>query len=303
MTWTIVALYRFVAIPDLAALRAHLFEFAETRGIFGTLLLASEGINGTVAGPDAAIGELVDELDRTLNVRKGEVKFSTARERPFARLKVRIRPEIITMRAPEADPTRQVGTYVEPKDWNALLADPDVLVIDTRNRYETRVGTFENAVDPEIDSFTEFKDFVKERLDPARQPKVAMFCTGGIRCEKASSFMLAHGFEEVFHLKGGILQYLEDVPAEESRWSGECYVFDGRTAVGHELKQTAEWGRCFGCGSPVTVEEQADSAFEPGVSCPHCIDRLTPERASALRMRQTQMSRAGAQKSVEDPLP
>ncbi|ALN73016.1 rhodanese-related sulfurtransferase [Aureimonas sp. AU20] len=290
MTWTIVALYRFVAIPDLPALRAHLFDFAKARDIYGTLLLAGEGINGTVAGTQGAITDLVDELDRTLGVRQGEVKFSTADARPFARLKVRIRPEIITMRAPEADPTKQVGTYVEPKDWNALLADPDVVVIDTRNRYETRVGTFETAVDPEIDSFTEFKSFVHEKLDPTRQPKVAMFCTGGIRCEKASSFMLAHGFSEVFHLKGGILQYLEDVPASESRWQGECYVFDSRTAVGHELEQTAQWGRCFGCGEPVTVEEQADSAYEPGVSCPHCIDRLTPERAYALRMRQSQMT-------------
>lgn len=300
MIWTIVALYRFVSIADLPSLRSHLFDFAEARGIRGTLLLAGEGINGTVAGAKPAIEELVDELHRHLGVRQGEVKFSTASEQPFARLKVRIRPEIITMRAPEADPTRQVGTYVEPKDWNALLADPDVVVIDTRNRYETRVGTFETAIDPEIDSFTEFKDFVKDKLDPERQPKVAMFCTGGIRCEKASSFMLAHGFSQVFHLKGGILQYLEDVPAADSRWSGECYVFDGRTAVGHDLKQTEAWGRCFGCGSPVTVEEQADSAFEPGVSCPHCIDTLTPERAAALRMRQGQMARPKTEKSVED---
>ncbi|KTQ97642.1 hypothetical protein NS226_02965 [Aureimonas ureilytica] len=291
MTWTIVALYRFVSIPDLPSLRAELFEFAQARGIFGTLLLASEGVNGTVAGSAEAIGELVDELDRRLGVRQGEVKYSQAAERPFARLKVRIRPEIITMRAPEADPTRQVGTYVAPADWNALLADPDVLVIDTRNRYETKVGTFENAVDPEIDSFTEFKDFVREKLDPARQAKIAMFCTGGIRCEKASSFMLAHGFSEVFHLKGGILQYLEDVPASESRWRGECYVFDGRTAVGHELSQTESWLRCFGCGSPITREDETDSRFEPGVSCPHCFDRLTPERASALRMRQSQMTK------------
>ncbi len=297
MTWTIVALYRFVPIADLPTMREALYRFASERGILGTLLLANEGINGTVAGSSDAVEALVNELDRTLGVRQGEVKFSVASERPFVRLKVRIRPEIITMRAPEADPTRLVGTYVEPKDWNALLSDPDVVVIDTRNRYETRVGTFHNAVDPEIDSFTEFKDFVRDRMDPERNPKIAMFCTGGIRCEKASSYMLAHGFREVFHLKGGILQYLEDVPEQESLWNGECYVFDNRTAVGAEVSQTNRWLRCFGCGSPITVEEQSDPAFEAGVSCLHCIDTLTPARAASLRMRQSQLGKGLAKEN------
>lgn len=288
MNWMIAALYRFVSIPEPQRLRDELFAVCQSRGICGTLLIAPEGINGTVAGTQEAITELIELLDARVAVRQGEVKFSEAPKKPFARLKVRVRSEIITMRAPEADPTRQVGTYVEPKDWNALIADPEVLVVDTRNRYETRVGTFVDAVDPGIDSFTEFKDFVADKLDPARHRKVAMFCTGGIRCEKASSYMLAHGFETVFHLKGGILQYLEDVPADASRWTGECYVFDARTAVGSGLSQT-DWDRCFGCGFPLTPDECAAPAFEPGVSCPHCIDRLTPERAKSLRMRHSQI--------------
>ncbi|MBB3998801.1 oxygen-dependent tRNA uridine(34) hydroxylase TrhO [Aureimonas pseudogalii] len=290
MTWTIAALYRFVPIADLPAERAHLLAYLEARGVYGTLLLAGEGVNGTIAGAREAIDEVVTELDRRLGIRQGEVKFSQASVRPFVRLKVRIRPEIITMRAPEADPSVRVGTYVRPEDWNAVIDDPKVLVLDTRNRYETRVGTFANAVDPGIDSFTEFKAFVETELDPARHSKVAMFCTGGIRCEKASSFMLAKGFREVFHLKGGILQYLEDVPEAESRWNGECYVFDARTAVGPAVAE-AEWHRCFGCGEPLTPEETKLATYEEGVSCLHCAERLLPARAEGLRMRHRQRQR------------
>ena len=199
-------------------------------GACGTLLIASEGINGTIAAAPDAIERVVDLLDARLGVRQGEVKFSQSSEKPFRRMKVRIRPEIITMRAPEANPALRVGTYVAPRDWNAVISDPDVVVVDTRNTYETRIGTFRGAVDPGIESFTQFKRFVATELDPSKHRKVAMFCTGGIRCEKASAYMLAEGFEEVFHLKGGILQYLEDVAAEDSLWDGDCLLYTSDAA-------------------------------------------------------------------------
>ncbi|MCQ8784080.1 oxygen-dependent tRNA uridine(34) hydroxylase TrhO [Mangrovibrevibacter kandeliae] len=288
MSYTVAALYRFVRLSDLASLRRDLLELCEAHGVCGTLLIAEEGINGTIAAAGADLDPVIETLDRRLGIRQGELKFSRADDRPFGRLKVRIRPEIITMRAPEADPAVRVGTHVAPADWNALIADPEVLVLDTRNAYETLVGSFRGAVDPCIGSFTEFKDYVDRALDPARHRKVAMFCTGGIRCEKASAFMLARGFESVFHLKGGILQYLEDVPAEESLWEGDCFVFDNRVAVGHGLEEGA-WDRCFGCGYPLTAEDLSQPSFEAGVSCRHCIDRLTPDKARSLRARHRQI--------------
>ncbi|RFC62949.1 rhodanese-related sulfurtransferase [Fulvimarina endophytica] len=289
MKLDVVAFYRFVALDDLPSLRDRLLSLCREHGLRGTILIASEGVNGTVAGPDAATAVLIETLDEICGVRLGEVKHSRAQAWPFARMKVRIRPEIITMRASEADPTRQVGTYVAPKDWNALVADPDVLLIDTRNRYETKVGTFEGARDPGIDSFTEFKAYVERELDPAENPKVAMFCTGGIRCEKASSYMLAKGFEEVYHLKGGILQYLEEIDADTSRWQGECYVFDDRVAVGHGLAP-GSWTACFACGEPLSEADLASTDFEPGVSCPRCVGDLTEDKARDLRARHAQLT-------------
>ncbi|WP_279481495.1 rhodanese-related sulfurtransferase [Aureimonas sp. SK2] len=289
MTWTIAALYRFVSIADPVGLRQSLLDLCSRHGVCGTILIATEGVNGTVAGSQEAIDAVLDLLDRKVEIRKGEVKFSRSVDKPFGRLRVRVRPEIITMRAPEADPTRQVGAYVEPADWNALIADPETLVLDTRNGYETRVGTFEGAVDPGIDSFTQFKDFATRELDPSRHRTIAMFCTGGIRCEKASSYLLAHGFSDVRHLKGGILKYLETVPEEESLWRGDCYVFDNRTAVGAAVRE-ADWLACFGCGSPLSPADRADATFEAGVSCPHCSDRLNPERRERLRRRHAQMT-------------
>ena len=290
MPLTVATFYRFVTLDDLPALKAELAALCADTGTRGTILIAPEGINGTLAGPQDGVATMVAHLDRRCGIGRGELKFSAAEDWPFARTKVRIRPEIITMRAPEADPSRRVGTYVAPSDWNALIDDPEVLVLDTRNRYETKVGGFAGAVDPAIDSFTDFKAYVETALDPAEHRKVAMFCTGGIRCEKASAYMLSKGFESVFHLKGGILQYLEDVPQEDSRWEGDCYVFDGRVAVGHGLAQT-DWTACYGCGQPLSPEERADPAFEEGVSCAHCIDRLTEEKAASLRERQRQIMR------------
>ncbi|MEX6508228.1 rhodanese-related sulfurtransferase [Jiella sp. M17.18] len=288
MPLTVAAFYRFLPLHDLPRLRDDLLAFCRERSLRGTILIAPEGVNGTVAGTPAEVDALAGELDRRFALPPGEIKFSGASGWPFARMKVRIRPEIITMRAAEADPSARVGTYVAPADWNAVIDDPDVLVLDTRNVYETKVGSFARAVDPGIDSFTAFKDYVAGHLDPARHRKVAMFCTGGIRCEKASAFMLAAGFETVYHLKGGILKYLEEVPAEESRWQGDCYVFDGRVAVGHGLAATG-WSACYGCGAPLSEADRASPLYEEGVACPHCAATLTEDKAAALRERQRQI--------------
>ncbi|WP_114770876.1 rhodanese-related sulfurtransferase [Microvirga subterranea] len=239
MTYKVAALYQFVPLPDFRDLREPMRALCTGLDLKGTLLLASEGINGTVAGRAEAIDALVAELRQGVlfqgRLDNLELKFSTAAEMPFRRMKVRLKKEIVTLGSPEADPVARVGTYVSARDWNRLLEDSDIVLIDTRNDFEVAMGTFEGAVDPRIKSFSEFRDFVAKDLDPAKHRKVAMFCTGGIRCEKASAYMLAKGFEEVYHLKGGILQYLEDVPEAESRWQGGCFVFDERIALGHGL--------------------------------------------------------------------
>jgi UPF0176 protein len=241
MTYKVAALYQFAALPDFEALRAPLLDLCETQGIRGTLLLSPEGINGTIAGTDEGIEAVIAGLTtgelfggRLDNL---ELKFSGASAMPFKRLKIRLKKEIVTLAQPQVDPTRLVGTYVAAKDWNALISDPDVVVVDTRNRFEVKMGTFERALDPETRKFSQFPDFVGRSLDPAVNKKVAMFCTGGIRCEKASSYLLSQGFAEVFHLKGGILKYLETIPPEESLWQGECFVFDERVALGHGLAE------------------------------------------------------------------
>lgn len=285
MTYKVAALYRFTPVHDIPALRAEIQGFgAECKGLCGTLLLAPEGINGTIAAPPESLDKIIAFLDKKLEIHKGEVKFSESTNRPFNRFKVRPKKEIVTLRAPEANPNERAGTYVEPENWNSLIDDPEVTLIDTRNDYETKVGIFKGAIDPDITTFTEFKDYVAENLDPAKHKKVAMFCTGGIRCEKASSYMLAHGFEEVYHLKGGILKYLETIPADQSQWEGECFVFDHRVAVGHGLKE-GNWKVCHGCREPLSKDDLQSPVYEKGVSCPHCADSLTPERIQALRAR------------------
>jgi UPF0176 protein len=244
MPYKVAAFYQFVALPDFRELRAPLRMFCAGIGLKGSVLLAAEGINGTLAGSAEGIAALAAELlhgelfgSRLDNL---QLKFSRAETMPFGRMKVRLKKEIVTLGDKTADPTRQVGIYVEPSDWNALVASPDTLVIDTRNAFEVALGTFDGAVDPKIASFGQFREFVAQRLDPAKHRKIAMFCTGGIRCEKASALLLAQGFEEVYHLKGGILKYLEEVPEAESRWHGECFVFDERVALGHGLRQRAK---------------------------------------------------------------
>jgi UPF0176 protein len=239
MSFHVAAFYQFVALPDFQALQEPVQAFCADQGLTGTLLLAPEGLNGTLAGTEAAIEALVAELaagalfgGRLDNL---EMKRSTAAAMPFKRLKVRLRREIVTLGDPATDPTRRVGTYVDASDWNALLATPDLVLIDTRNEFEVAMGSFAGALDPKTERFSQFRDFVTGTLDPETHKKVAMFCTGGIRCEKASAYMLAQGFETVYHLKGGVLKYLEEVPADASLWSGDCFVFDERVALGHGL--------------------------------------------------------------------
>jgi len=291
----VVALYKFADLPDCADLKPVLAAFCCARGIRGTLILAPEGINGTVAGTPAAIDELVafllgDPLWAG-RLRGAEIKFSTAAAMPFLRMKVRLKAEIVTLRAPEANPARRVGTYVAPEAWNDLIARDDLVLLDTRNAYETRLGTFRGARDPDIANFTEFKRYVEEHLDPARDRKVAMFCTGGIRCEKASSYLLARGFEQVYHLQGGILAYLETVPEPESAWEGECFVFDERVSVAHGLAE-GDATLCRSCRNPLSAADRAHPAYREHVSCPYCADRADKHAGSAERQRQLALATA-----------
>lgn len=287
----VAALYHFARLPDFAALRAPLRAVCAENGVRGTLLLASEGINGTIAGPRAGIDALLAHLRADPRFATLEHKESFAAQMPFERLKIKLKREIVTMGVPGVDPAHLVGSYVEPQDWNALISDPEVLVIDTRNRYEVKIGSFRNAVSPQTDSFREFPAYVARELRGQEQRRIAMMCTGGIRCEKASSYLREQGFEQVYHLRGGILKYLETVPEAESLWDGECYVFDERVAVGHGLKQGLT-RQCDACGQPLTPQEQASADYEVGISCPACIASLTPERRKALQLRLEQKAAA-----------
>ncbi len=282
--YRVVAFYRFVPVTNLPAHQANLKALLDAHDLCGTILIAPEGLNGTIASSDDGIDKVIAYLDEHFALTQGHVKYSAAAEKPFERFKVRLKKEIITMRRPEADPNKLVGTYVEPKDWNDLIADPDVVLIDTRNTYETKLGIFKGAIDPQIGVFTELPDFVEKNLDPAKHKKVAMFCTGGIRCEKASSYMLAQGFEEVYHLKGGILKYLEEIPSDQSTWEGECFVFDKRTGLKHGLEEGAAT-TCFACREPLFDADRAHPHYEEGVSCAHCHGTFDDKALAAKRMR------------------
>lgn len=280
-TQIVATFYKFVSLPDFALMQDPLLSYCSAQGIKGTILLAKEGINGTIAGSRQAIGLVLAYLRSDQRFTDLEHKESTAETPPFERMKVRLKKEIVTLGLPEVDPNEQVGKYVTPQDWNDLISDPEVTVIDTRNDYEVYIGTFQGAQNPQTNSFSEFPEYVRQNLDPNKHKKVAMFCTGGIRCEKASAFMLAQGFSEVYHLKGGILKYLEEVPAEDSLWQGECFVFDERVTVVHGL-ETGHHQLCFCCGHPLTKEDKASPKYEEGIACPHCFDSLTVEK----RLRQ-----------------
>ena len=287
----VAALYKFVTLEDFRELREPLLDACLAAGTRGTLLLAREGINGTIAGTRQGIDDVLAYLRSDPRLASLEHKESCDEEMPFYRMKVKLKKEIVTMGVEGIDPNKRVGTYVRPRDWNTLVNDPDVLLIDTRNDYEVGIGSFRGAVDPHTENFRDFPAYVRKHLDPQQHKKVAMFCTGGIRCEKASAFMLNEGFEEVYHLEGGILKYLEEIPESESTWEGECFVFDSRVAVDHQLEK-GRYDQCYGCRHPITEEEKRSEKNQKGVCCPRCYDALTPQQKSRFKERQKQIELA-----------
>lgn len=286
MTQIVATFYKFVDLPDYREKQAYLLNYCQTHQVKGTILLASEGINGTIAASRHGIDQVLLYLKSDPRLADLTHRESLANP-PFERMKVKLKKEIVTLGVSEVNPNEQVGTYVTPQEWNNLIEDPEVLVIDTRNSYEVDIGTFKNAVNPNTHSFREFPDYVNHHLNPNQYKKVAMFCTGGIRCEKASSFLLKQGFTEVYHLKGGILKYLEEITPEESLWEGECFVFDERVAVTHGLAQGSH-EMCLACGHPINETDQASSLYEDGISCPYCYESLTPEKYARQQARKQQ---------------
>ena len=291
-TVVVCALYKFAELNDYRDLRQPLLDLMLAKDVHGTLLLAREGINGTIAGSREGIDAIKEWLGQDERFGGIDYKESFVDIQPFKRTKVKLKKEIVTMGVEGIDPKRTVGTYVEPREWNDLISDPDVLLIDTRNQYEVEIGTFERAVNPATDSFREFPQYVKENLDPGKHRKVAMFCTGGIRCEKSTAFLKEQGFEEVYHLKGGILNYLESVPEESSLWRGECFVFDDRVTVNHQLER-GQYDQCHACRRPITEDDKQRPEYERGVSCHQCIDTVTEEQRArfAERERQVRLAR------------
>jgi UPF0176 protein len=291
-TYLTTAMYHFVSFPHFKTLREPLLNFCVSQSIKGTILLADEGINGTVAGSEKSILELLDYLKNDSifesNFKKLSHKESWSDKHPFYRMKVKLKKEIVTLGVPGVSPTKMVGKYVKPKDWNAIISDPEVVLIDTRNDYEYAIGTFKNAVNPKTNTFREFPEYIKTHFDPKKHKKVAMFCTGGIRCEKASSYMMTEGFDEVYHLEGGILKYLEEVKPDESLWQGECFVFDQRVAIKHGL-EVGDYDQCYACRYPLSQDDMKGDKYTPGISCPHCYNHLTPEKLQALTERQKQV--------------
>jgi len=287
----VAALYQFALLEDYQALRLPILQACLQHGIKGTLLLANEGINGTIAGTRADIDAVVNIIRADSRLNNLEYKESFTDTQPFLRMKVKLKKEIVTLGVPGVSPTNQAGEYVDPQQWNQLISDPDVVVIDTRNNYEVDVGTFEGAINPATDSFREFPTFVQQTLNPHKHKKVAMFCTGGIRCEKATSYLLDQGFENVYHLKGGILKYLEQTPPESSLWNGECFVFDERVTVNQHLTP-GTYSLCFGCRQPITEEDKQSPHFKTGVCCPACHDKLSTEKRASLEERQHQIELA-----------
>ncbi len=289
--FTIAALYHFTRFPDPAALKGPLLALAEAQGIKGSLLLAAEGINGTIAGSRAAIDAMLAHLRALPGCADLEHKESFAEAQPFGRMKVRLKREIVTMGQPDIDPRARVGHYVAAQDWNALISEPDVAVIDTRNDYEVEIGTFRSAVDPGTRSFRDFPAWWQANKDRFHNKRIAMFCTGGIRCEKSTNYLLGQGVPEVYHLKGGILKYLEEVPEAESLWQGQCYVFDQRVSVGHGLVP-GDYGTCHACRRPLSAEDRARPEFEDGVQCHRCVDEYTDADRERFRERMHQMQLA-----------
>ena len=289
--YVVCAMYKFVTLENFEALREPLKQVMLDNQVRGTLLLANEGINGTVAGSREGVDRLLYWLQQQPCLADIDYKESYTNDAPFSRTKVKLKKEIVTMGVEGIDPLQVVGTYIEPKDWNDLISDPDVLLVDTRNDYEVEVGTFKNAIDPNTTTFREFPQYVKEHLDPKQHKKVAMFCTGGIRCEKSTAYMKEQGFEEVYHLKGGILKYLEEVDQADSRWQGECFVFDDRVTVNHQL-QKGEYDQCHACRLPITEQDKKSDRYQPGVSCHRCYDKVSDEQRARFAERERQLQLA-----------
>lgn len=297
LPYRVVALYHFVHFPDPQAIRDPLYAFCDSHAIKGTILIAHEGINGTVAGSADAISALTEYLNGLDGCAGMEIKFSSALELPFRRLKVKIKPEIVTMGVAGINPSEHAGTYVNAEEWNDVISDPDTLVIDTRNDYEVAIGSFKGAINPHTTNFREFPQWLEQQKaeweKQGRKPKLAMFCTGGIRCEKSTAFAKKIGLYDVYHLKGGILRYLENIPAEKSLWQGDCFVFDDRVAVGQDLTLT-DYDLCHACRMPLTRDEKSHTDYEPGVSCSHCIDQISEDKRRRHAERQKQMMLAKA---------
>lgn len=287
----VAALYKFVLLPDYRAIREPLLKVCTDLGVKGTLLLAHEGINGTIAGSRESINEVLNYLRRDTRLSDIEHKESVDSGQPFYRMKVKLKKEIVTMGVEGIDPNKVVGTYVSSHQWNELISDQDVVVIDTRNNYEYQLGSFKGAVNPNTETFREFPAFVERTLNPEQHKKVAMFCTGGIRCEKSTAYLKEQGFEEVYHLQGGILKYLEDVKSADSLWEGECFVFDNRVTVDHNL-EPGNFSLCHGCRNPISEADKLSEKYIAGVSCPHCHDLLTDDQRSRFMERQRQIELA-----------
>ncbi|MEY8803388.1 rhodanese-related sulfurtransferase [Leisingera sp. XS_AS12] len=289
--YRIAALYHFTRFSDPAAIKPPLLALCQAEGVKGSLLLAQEGINGTIAGSHSAIDAVLNHIRALPGCADLEWKEATATEPPFGKMKVRLKKEIVTMGQPDVDPRANVGNYVEPEDWNDLIQQDDVVVIDTRNDYEVAIGTFQGAIDPKTESFRDFPAWWEENKARFHNKRVAMFCTGGIRCEKSTNYLLGQGVEDVYHLKGGILRYLEEVPPENSTWQGECFVFDNRVSVGHGLVEGPH-ELCHGCRRPILPEDKSRPEFEQGVSCHQCINETSEADKARFRERQKQMQLA-----------
>ena len=299
----VAALYRFAKFPDFESFREPLQELMLEKQVRGTLLLAAEGINGSIAGSRDAIDSILAWLHEDERFRGLEAKESYVNENPFYRTKVKLKKEIISMGVENIDPNHIVGTYVEAVDWNDLINDPEVLLLDTRNKYEVEFGTFKNAVNPGTDSFREFPEYVEQNLDPIKHKKVAMFCTGGIRCEKSTAYLKQQGFDKVYHLKGGILKYLEEVSEENTLWNGECFVFDNRVTVNHRLEQ-GSYDQCHACRMPITEKDKNREQYQRGVSCHYCFDKQSKEQVMryAERERQIQLAKQRGEEHLGQPM-
>lgn len=297
--YVVSALYHFAALDDYQQMREPLLNIMKENEAKGTLLLAAEGINGTIAGSKKGVDNVIAFIKSDERLKNMVTKESFADEIPFQRAKVKLKKEIVTMGVEGIDPKKIAGTYVKPKDWNDLISDPEVVVVDTRNDYEVSIGTFKNALDPNTETFREFPEYTEKELKEFKGKKIAMFCTGGIRCEKSTAYLKENGFKDVFHLEGGILKYLEEVPEEESLWEGECFVFDSRVAVKHGLEQ-GKYDQCFACRMPITESDKHHEHYEKGVSCHHCFDLKNEEDRAryAERQKQIQLARQKGEEHI-----